>query len=317
MARAVGFPQIYGRGISNNLYRYKYLTIPWKTGPLNKYYRAARLIQAAWRYRRPISKVAIKGARAIARRYNMRKRKSVFKQARTSNKRKRISGTKFQKPRDQSDYTGGLNTYNFNLSRKTLWSSPIQFGKKFTTFSNTLGQITGGRVFVKGIKVCFKAINESVNAFDAASLHFAIIQFKSTGDQAGIPNNFFSQPGGGDAGSERDFTFVDAATAPAWDWRYDCNGINPTRYNIVTHKKWRLDPRDVSKSSKNYLLTHEHFYYVNRTFQFENKDDTQVRNPLYMVIWYDSILPLTPETQTVRNFVDFHLNTVCYFKSVN
>lgn len=306
-----GFPQIYGRNVSPALYRYQTLTYPWRHTPQNKYARAAKIIQTAWKLRKPIRATA----RAIGR---VMKRKRFFKAAkRESNKRKRVSGTRFKSPRDQTDYTGGLNTYNQALSRKTLWTSPIHFGKKFNIFSNQLGQITGGRVFVKGIKVCFRAVNESVNAFDAAHLHFAIIQYKSTGDESSIPNNFFSQPGGGDAGNERDFNFVNASVSPAWDWRYDCNGINPTRYNIVTHKKFRLDPRDIGKKSTSYLLTHEHYYHINKTFQFENKDDTEVRNPLFMCVWYDSILPLTPATQTERNYIDFHLNTVTYFKSVN
>lgn len=238
------------------------------------------------------------------------------------NRRKRIAGTAFKSPRLQQFYqlggtTGPEDIVN-DLPRKTLWSARIRFNRMEDQTVKRLGEITGFRVHVKGMKVCLTVDTQGTapTPEDDITFHFAILQRKQDDEGIAITgSNFFSNPGGGTTGNEQDFDFVPASTDPIWDARYNCNGINPTRFNVVTHKRLNvLHRNNDSTTNKKHL---NQYIKINKTFQYENKDDQYVRRPLYAVCWYERQMPSAGGADGNIVLARFSLNTTTYFRSIS
>lgn len=255
------------------------------------------------------------------------------------NRRRRIYGTKTTTPRIQSFYSNNSSVLataagTHTLNRKTLWSSAIKFARRVGTSTQiNLGAVHGQRIYVKGIRVCLRMQNvlgAAPPGRNSLHVHFAILQLKLGGGnpidplqgtgQELSPANFFVNPGGGRNGNERDIGFdnaVDGDPSVNWDMRYDCNGINPDRFNIITHQRIRLDEIDRSDSSRNDTKTIDKYVKVNKPFQYENAVDDFVRRPLFLVMWCDRILPNGVTPQVEETAIRYSINTVSYFKSIN
>lgn len=246
------------------------------------------------------------------------KRKRSMPMKRTYNKRARVAGVRQRVARIQTQYTsGGLPdatpSDNIIIGRKQLWTAPIKFARIDNT-NRRLGEVQGTKIYVKGIKCCLYGVNESSNDLRDYIVHFALIQPKQVGtDATPISSNFFVNPGGGAAGQDKYLNFVDVSTTSAWDPRYNCNGINPDRFNIITHKKYKL--ANNTPGSHAHSMYKEGYYKINKTFEYALDNATTVSRPIYAVLWYERIFG--DVSTGLETSCKFSLTTNCYFKSIN
>lgn len=246
-------------------------------------------------------------------------------------KRKRIMGTPTRTPRLQTFYgnapngDGPVNT-QIQMARSFLYFWPIVFRRASDGALNQVGEGIGRRIHLKGLKICVYMRNFSTELRENHMLHMAIIQPKTDQDPTSfdLSKKFFSVPGGGPTTQGDDPTVMDFPTGnTTWDPRLNCNGINPRKFNIITHKKFRLDPKGPATAEANHLRQHEQYFKVGKTFEYRTPSNagpgngSLVKRPLYVCFWYEYIMP-PPGTQDpqIGPKIDVSWNTVTYFKSI-
>lgn len=146
------------------------------------------------------------------------------------------------------------------------------------------------QIYLKGINLCVYARN--AHAFPVM-LHIAIVQYKSEQGSSSIAlrrENFFSISEAGDAKS-MDFP----TTAPlVYDARINCNPLNSQRFNVITHRKIRMDApnnsKDTFRSKARYLS--DRYYPIKRRIDFRDDLDIQNRRPYYLLMWYQCMDPI-------------------------
>lgn len=263
-------------------------------------YRANRLGGIAsfmWRNRRTIRR-GIKRTRAML--------------PRTSNKRRRFHGAPTRTPRTQSYYTGlGLPSdtdQTVTLERKTLWSAALQICKAPST-SDNLGAAEGNRIRFNGVKICLNVKNLGT---DDCIFHFAIIQPKTEPTVPGFVDgtDFFANPGGGNQGLDRYLNFVDFGTTPAPDQRYNCNGINPALYNVITHKKFMVGKFDNPNTQDK--VHFEHYYKFKKPMMFETAGSNLPYKVPNLICWQERQMG----NASASNLVQFNITSISYFKTV-
>lgn len=241
-------------------------------------------------------------------RVRFKRRLPVYR--RVSNKRRRITGSSSSSPRTQAFYnsTGDLAAdggVNIVLQRKTLYAAVVRLAKPPSATDN-LGAAEANRIHLKGVRFCLNIQNTSQTNNNIGIFHFAVVQEKNDGQNGNSVNqaNFFANPGGGETGVDRTLDFV---TGGAVDFRYNCNGLNRNRWNIVTHQRFLMDRADNEGAHK----TFERYLKFNKTFMYETNTNNNVMKPLRVLIWWEKHTDDTDTTDTMR----FNLNTISYFKS--
>lgn len=235
---------------------------------------------------------------------------------RVSNKRARVYASPFGSPRTQAYYdsTGAPSsapvTPTVVLQRKFLWNAVVRLAKPPSSTDN-LGAAEANRIHLKGIKVCFNAENVGTADTNRVILHFALVQEKTDENQGDVidQNDFFSNPGGGEQGLDRTFNFVNATVATPPDFRYNCNGINRSRWNVITHKKWLMGK---DTDNHRHMLMFEKYYKINKDLAYETASSTNVMRPIRMLVWHERH---TSNGENLDNTIQFNINTISYFRS--
>lgn len=264
------------------------------------YPRVARAAFAAYRNRRTIKKAFRLGKRAY--RYA-----SKFKQARK--KARRVAGAQNRSPRVQHwiDGTSGGFQGEVGIDRKVLFNETILFARAPGSTNDDFGTAQANRIYVKGIKLCMMLRNSAPEHM--LQVHWAIIQEKR---QCNVPDQieteFFTDP---TDLSSRYRDFVPVGTNPAWEPRNLCQGINPSRFNIITHQSLKLDKANNGVSPHQVKI--DKYMKIGKTFQYERSTSLQVERPLIFCIWYERLSSVTGST----NDLVVNVNTTSYFKSLN
>lgn len=236
-------------------------------------------------------------------------------------RRGRISGSRNRSNRHQVFYNGaGLpdapDTIVNTVARKNLWTSKINFARVDDT-ARRMGEVLGQKIFIKGIKICYHGyhLQEDFGPESNMMVHFALIQPKGWPDDAPFHEKFFSNPGGGLLGLDRAKDFPDTTTDPGWDPTVNCNGINPQRFNIITHMKRNIYPVTTGSggNQKAERWDWEKYFPINKTLVYEDAESDVVDRPIVMAVWYER---LAATAASVSVHWAFNVMTQTYFKSI-
>lgn len=148
-------------------------------------------------------------------------------------------------------------------------------------------QRNGPSLFVSGIKLCWDFQN--LRDDQAQHVHFAILQYKGFQTSTTSWNeDFFTDnysPG-------QRFSGFPPPSAD-YNMRLDCDGINSTKFNILTHKKFTLDPNDgvntlfstAKLSNGRWKKRLRMWIPLKKRIMFENPSSTVPTKPWIVVVW--------------------------------
>lgn len=255
---------------------------------------AQQALDFIWNNRGKFSKMGRKTLRAThksIRKYTKRGRKRRLPRRRgVRNKKARISGAKGRAftNREYPFASGAPSALGdlTNLRRKELHVRELVFCGNADT-NDDLRNAPGRRFWVSGVNICTTFKNDTLNV--PIRVHLAMVQPKEfESNPNDFDQDFFKSS---QSGSDIYENFN--STARAWNMDYDCFGINRRKFNIVTHTKFIVRPRgDANNADREHMnFRHlEKYYKINKVFEFDNSTDTSVSKPLYLLIWWDSLL---------------------------
>lgn len=193
------------------------------------------------------------------------------------------------------------------------------------------------RVWYSGYKICREFENRSTSSDGVYEVHYAIIQWKtgfiSTLDSSGglptsaavadaLKSDFFRENG---FASDRVSDFSDGSVgAQLWEMKYNCNSMNPNKnYKIITHKRFRVLPRDLATSTNSISNTLyqnrkklQFYMRVKKRMNFKNRADQLPDAPFMEIWWYNTVSPLdwpasnAAAVQDITTYRKHH----CYFR---
>lgn len=187
----------------------------------------------------------------------------------------------------------------------------------------------GSTIRVSGIKLCERIVNTSDKA---VRLHWCLLQPKDRGPQTAntVRESFFRQTkvnSNDPTLTVRSYTFNDAGVAAPYDMRYDCYPLNPDKFNIITHKKILLNPKDVLVNGsvgddfinpvfRRYALIMERYWsFKKKRMTFNDSQDDVPEHPILRVMWFQiadpTDNPLDPTDITINRTKE----SVVYFKN--
>lgn len=265
-----------------------------------KAYRAANVIRRAWKYRRPLMRVARYAYRAAKRRKTGPERRLV-----------KVSKTKSQATAQAFPSTS--STHNI----QTLHFAVIPYPKDPDTFLDigANGYRRGQDIYLKGVKICrhFHITND--NSSWPHMVHWALVQHKENDErqdaiEGSLRRQFFRVHN--DA-NQKTLNFDD--NTANWNQIYNCAPMNPDGdWNILTHWKMRLEPAPgrgaTGMPSTKWLKTVSKYYKLRTPVHFQNKlddppnsrSDDIPNNPVYEVWWFSAIMPQGHSaTQTLQS----------------
>lgn len=183
----------------------------------------------------------------------------------------------------------GKQGEDFALGQRLLLVDNIDFPNA----GASVGKRLGSTIRLSGIRICETVVND----LDfAVTFHWALLQPKSRGDidVSEIKQEFFRET----EGPDRNRAFIDAKDGDTYEYFYSCNGINPDKFNILTHMKKVLAPRDVTKDStfnfhnmdtRNYTFhLDKYFNFKGKRMTFLNDADTVPEHPIIRVMWFQA-----------------------------
>lgn len=262
------------RGYSRAVRRYAPYMVP------GQYRAAARVAAGLYRNRRTVKRAA----RTIGRAYRSYKRRKTTPTATRVQGQKK--GTSYL-----TDFVFGADDNIFLFNRKTLLFNPIEFAKNPGFISeNTWDRdvATSQNIRVSGVKLCYTITN--TNTSTPIRVHMALLQEKSNCDPEFAPTEKFFRS----SGKALNQDFVSLTTDPAWSFDQDCLAINSSRFNIIAHKRFILDPRTDAYQSKRPSYRHsEQYFKVNKIFSFAQPNSANVQRPINVAVWYETTRPTT------------------------
>lgn len=274
-------------------------------------YRAGfKIAQWAWRHRRGIKRTYRFVSGRFARRSIKRSRYS--KRTEPSVKRSNIA--------HQSD----VAVTTGDILAGTFYAINIDFGPNRTIGDSNMNQRAASLIWLNGIKICRQfmltpSVGEGSNNAGPMMIHWALIQYKSDINSNGLPDvndflkkDFFRQT---NAGNKRVADFPDDTN---WSNALLCNPINPTKINILTHKKFMINPRNnQSIATNSWHVKFEHYFKINKKIQFSVQTQALPDKPFYELYWATTIDPATyPSGLGSKNVgLRTYHNNVVYFNN--
>ena len=243
-------------------------------------------------------------------------RAGKYRRSKARTAKSRMSSTPHHGPSNQAFYDENglpaLTTTEIQIDRKTLYLAPVQIAKPPGN-TELLGQPARNEIRLKGMKLCMNWQNFSFNNPDIFYFHIAIIQPKAMGATVdGV--QFFSNLGGGDVGTERYIDFTDFTTDPSTNFKYNCNGINIQKYNVLTHRKFKVGISGDSSTGRSTGSFDHYFNLSGKRVEWNNVADVNIAKPLYICVWYERMV--TNSAVTANNCVHFNLTTSCFWKNI-
>lgn len=260
----------------------------------------------------PYAGIAALGAEAYANRQRlMAAIRNPYKRfKRVLRPKQRVYGTKSTATRFMRHVLGETNSWDA-LVRKTLYARKIKFCEEpSASLTSPLRRAVTNSIYVSGMKMCMKARNRSIYPI---KIHMAIVQLKeepdehNTNDTSELKPDFFRDS----AGTEKYLDFFDVTQAPVWDDRQDCYPLNSRKFNVLTHRKFYLDPNndrtvspnlpanDVAQVGRSFM-DREFWIPIKKKFEFAHPASTVqgVTKPLIYLVWYDTLYPSTSDEST-------------------
>lgn len=214
----------------------------------------------------------------------------------------------------------GLN----GVQVKTLQGKPVSFPvhSQDAKDDNVSWRITrtSNNILMKGLKVNWQFKN---NAPVDVKIHYGVLQsrMQKPGDgneDVDIKKNFFTDRSNTVRSHE---DFVDNTNAVSYNWAYELYGINPEKWNIISHKTMTLAPwipgeNNINGLTKDTVGTNATYYKVSRAIEFDKNTDLNANKPWYLFYWWQPVREDRYGTVSAgSNTVDFRWETVVYFKN--
>lgn len=286
--------------MSTALTTYKALQLASLVGGFNpKYYKGAA---KAVRYGRQAAQ-AIKKARQIAKAVSGMKRKRPRNPyAKTTKRARRIESAKTRQIVNRRwNLTSSAISFA-NLARNSLAAEPIRFVEPPDT-NDGPREAPGMRYMLTGFKQCYTFRNVSTLPLH---VHMAIVQPKQEKITiTDLKKDFYTSPGNDDR-------YQDFYESFLWNRDADCSNLNPRKFNILTHQRFILNPRD-SNDSREFGSTWKHWekwYGINKRFEYESPTSTDTMKPIWIMVWYETIFPTTVATDLLQ----YNIVTTAYVK---
>lgn len=207
-------------------------------------------------------------------------------------------------------FTGGSTSTYSTLDRKALSGQTVKFNRPPNN-NDTIGAAPAMAFIMNGFKICCTLRN---NVNEPIHVHMALIQPKQENATiSDIRSNFFRDPH--DA-NDKNHDFIESTSVAAWDRQQDCNPMNRNKFNIFTHKKFLLQgkvPTD-HNDNKASFVHFEQYYPVKKRFEYETTTSTDVKNPIWILIWYETLFP---NSSIALNALQYNVRTVCYTANRN
>lgn len=258
---------------------------------------AARGAAFAWQNRDKIARAARVMHERWKKRYNRKEgasRNARLKSAPSSNIKRR-------------EYAFGNDVSSATLDRKTLGGDAMQLVRA-PQYNDTIGAAPGMAFHLNGFKICAtfrNVVNQPIH------VHMAIVQpVCENATITEIKTNFFSNPS---STTDKYADFVDAATNAFWSRTQDCNPLNNNKFRVFTHQKFILQgqvPTDHNDEKASFRHI-EKYYKVNKRFEFEDTTATNVKNPLWILVWYETLFPYSTAG---LNALEYNINHVGYIR---
>lgn len=268
--------------------------------------RALSYAQLAWQNRATlgqIGKSAWQGAKMVYG-YGKRKRRKFYRVSRRYAKKRRMMRQIGERPGSSSSKKHALqdDATILTLSTRTLYSQtltdlPKQTGDEINRRDRDIARLSG-------VKFCWELAN---NTSDPVYLNWAIVIPK--GDNTVGSADFFRA-----YGTSRSVTFGSSLTSND----FHCRPINSDRYDIVTHKRYRLGPNNGASNTTWYAGTEKSYMNLNkyikikRQFRYEGVlNQSEGRIPI-LVYWFDQFLK--PSGTTPVPVVNILQRNIQYFR---
>lgn len=215
-----------------------------------------------------------------------------------STKRSRYSRTEPDQPQSTRQHGDLDNDRDDTDDRASLKAPPLRTLKvqalKWPVQGTDVGQRLGTTIRVSGFKVCEQFTN--TQAYPIV-VHYAILQQKNESgniasavgsDSTGLTSFFRNNLGG--SSRSRDFTNAVADLSIPFEFFYDCFGINPDQYHVLTHKRMVLaaENTDVKWNWDTWKFD-DYIDLKGKRFTFALATDTQPQSPIYRVFWWQPL----------------------------
>lgn len=247
-------------------------------GALTELVAALQTPQGA-RAARKASRIAVRAANTIGR---------AFKRSRinTSFSTMSMGGSTSYSRRAKPSVKESGDTYSHHwdstLDTRYLYSQEIRF-PAVSDVSNVNRH--PDLIHLSGIKTCYNFVNQTNIPVE---VHFAICQSKAKllSGQQDLTEDFFRD----NSGNSQDHLNFDFTTD--WDIRYQCNAINPDKWNIITHTKRILWPKssDTATGQGQYFWRHEKYYNLQKRIRFDNISTVLNTEPFIVLVWCVELL---------------------------
>lgn len=272
---------------------------------------AAKMVR---RYRNAVMNRAAYNAGRAARRYVTRR---VARSIRNAAK-KRYAAIRSNRPTKRSRVIGhkkGTGTTKRNVTQdrdviarntRQLYHHNVISIPKTTT--NEIDSRQRDIVFLKGIKLCYELLNLSA---EPMCVNLAYIAPKHDND-TDIAQEFFR--GSGDTRALNFSTDLNSNDL-------HCRPINTDRWHILMHKRFKLDPRELSTSitsqrhasTRSSYTTINHYLKINRQIRFNDDTSVQARSKIYLVYWFDKFMT-AGGSNVQSNLLNVQFRTTLFFK---
>lgn len=215
---------------------------------------------------------------------------------------------------------GSIDLVSAAVPQRTLITDAIPFPPQGASVGLRLGSV----IRCSGFKVCERFVNTSPYLI---RLHYAVLQPKDRNVPTSISTEFFRSTNINTAlpsSNSRTLNFTDCGSGSPYLFSHDCYPINPDRYNVLTHQRVMLGPKDfngtvdvfTTQQPRNCVWEYQRYFNMKgKKLSFTSQSDTVPENSIQRVFWWqvldDTDWGTDPQNVEIRRFND----CVVYFKN--
>jgi hypothetical protein len=146
-----------------------------------------------------------------------------------------------------------------------------------------------------------------------AIVHMAIIQDRDNNNSdLDRRQNFFRDT---TSLTTRAHPFNDFQVGSPYDSRMTWNPINSDHYNVITHKKFVMQPK-ANTSLNRYWKWTKKYYPIKRRVAFDNLVDTTNWRPFYICFWWQPVNIDDYQTNAAQGGVQYRYKTDVVYKNI-
>lgn len=273
--------------------------------------KRARLAYSVARTAMAYGPKAYRAARTIGRAWRRGRRRAIYRKRRGKSYRARTAPSAKTMARQKMSLSNG-----FTVPRRTMLITPLVFQR--SDLENIIGARDGIHAVFKGVKICeqFNCINFTNQ--NPIEVHWALVQLKAPLGanetlQSYITKDFFRDTR---SDTRRTSDFVDATVSSPYEFGYSCFPINPTRLNVISHKRRVLNPPSgQAYSVHSWKWKIEKYIKIGKRLVFTDMGDTLGKLPFCTLIWWQETTtndwPIDP---TANPNLNRAYNHITYYK---